>query len=159
MAPFYFKLLLFSGVIINFTLLSVDAFYHLSPTRLKHGTRLKYGGNDVNNDLQHLAALTTTEQWLTKAVPDNMIRKEVSYVVENGSSPSQVVSGIWDRLSQSREQGDAYAEKARKAATESAEGGKPAPYRSTLVIVCPGCKEMEDFHLFDDIVQTINESR
>jgi hypothetical protein len=146
------------AVVIALTVPSTDAFYHISPPRRM--THLKYGDNEINNDFQHLTALTQTEQWLNSAVPDNMLRKEVSYVVENGPSASQVVSGIWDRLSQVREQGDAYAAKARKAAAESDGKVKPAPYRSTLVVVCPGCLDIvEDFRLFDDMVQAINESR
>ena len=46
-----------------------------------------------------------------------------------------------------------------QASIASDSGGAPAPYRSTLVVVCPGCTSLEDFNLFDDVVQTINESR
>ena len=80
------------------------------------------------------------------------MRKEVSYVIENGSDPSSVISGIWNRLSQVKEQGEAYAEKAKNTQS-SGPNGKPPPYRSTLVVVCPNCEEIGDFPLFDDVVE------
>ncbi len=33
------------------------------------------------------------------------------------------------------------------------------PYRSTLVVVCPECEDIESFDTFNSIIETINESR
>jgi len=70
------------------------------------------------------AVLANTEKWISStlestasnsgfaaaAANNPYARKEVSYVCENQSSSSMIVAGIFRRLKESREQGEAHGE-------------------------------------------------
>jgi uncharacterized membrane protein len=121
--------------------------------------------------------LSKTEEWISNTlstananankaaaannIPNNpYARKEVSYSCENPqTSPILIVSDLFRRLKEAREQGQTHAvqEEQRKQEQKISSEYKPTTFRQTHVIVIPG--HFETFHTFDHLIQAINQAR
>jgi hypothetical protein len=100
----------------------------------------------------------------SSSIPNNPYsRKEVSYSCENPQkSPVLIVSDLFRRLKEAREQGETHVEqeeqrKQEQSSTLSSSSYKPTTFRQTHVIVIPG--HFETFRTFDQLIQAINQAR
>jgi hypothetical protein len=94
---------------LSFTL---RTFKHLvlspHPSRPITSTRLNYdsSSSDPSSSLPHLSALTATEAWLSNAIPEGHLRKEVKYTVEGTSCKTEVVARIFDHVKELTDAGE-----------------------------------------------------
>mmetsp|Transcript_35188 Transcript_35188/g.84899 ORF Transcript_35188/g.84899 Transcript_35188/m.84899 type:complete len:501 (-) Transcript_35188:185-1687(-) len=83
-------------------------------------------------------------------------RKEVTYVCETGDELSVVVGGIFRRVREARELGESHG---RGVESRLGENSQPTTMRQTNVVVIPNCDDLSKFHIFDKLVQAINQAR
>ncbi|GMH83750.1 hypothetical protein TL16_g09704 [Triparma laevis f. inornata] len=113
-------------------------------------TSLSYDSEGSSNfDLGSLTALTSTETWLTSAIPEGHLRKEVSYSLESTTSPCTLISHLFTRITSQTKLGSSHS-------TNYPSTSIP-PYRSTMMVVCPNV--FEEFEEFNRVVKTVMEVR
>mmetsp|Transcript_13146 Transcript_13146/g.29972 ORF Transcript_13146/g.29972 Transcript_13146/m.29972 type:complete len:469 (+) Transcript_13146:82-1488(+) len=121
------------------------------------------------------AVLANTERWISDTLdktnkatkklhyadekPKNnpYSRKEVTYVCETGTDLCAVVGGIFRRVREARELGEAHGKGVEARLDESSQA--PTTMRQTQLCVIPNCEEIAKFHPFDMLVQSINQAR
>ncbi|GMH73276.1 hypothetical protein TrST_g8053 [Triparma strigata] len=136
---------------LSFTL---PSFKHLvlspHPSRPSSHTRLNYdSSSDPSSSLPHLSALTATEAWLSNAIPEGHLRKEVKYTVEGTSCKTEVVARIFDSIKELTDAGEEHPTTCNLTPIP--------PYRSTLMLVCPSV--FSSFEDFDQLIKTVMEVR
>mmetsp|Transcript_14432 Transcript_14432/g.20338 ORF Transcript_14432/g.20338 Transcript_14432/m.20338 type:complete len:484 (-) Transcript_14432:257-1708(-) len=116
--------------------------------------------------------LSTTERWISDTLlglnqgggvgggKNPYARKEVSYVCEMTDEGAMTVAGIFRRLREARELGQTHGMGEEDRLLERGESYQPGTLRQTQVIVIPNYGEMLDnFNVFDNLVQVINQAR
>ncbi|GMH55933.1 hypothetical protein TrLO_g15808 [Triparma laevis f. longispina] len=141
-------LLLLPTLSSAFKSLPSKTFIQRVPVRSK--TSLSYDSEGSSNfDLGSLTALTSTETWLTSAIPEGHLRKEVSYSLESTTSPCTLISHLFTRITSQTKLGSSHS-------TNYPSTSIP-PYRSTMMVVCPNV--FEEFEEFNRVVKTVMEVR
>lgn len=108
--------------------------------------------------------LTNTEKWISNTLQDAkqagnpLSRKEVSYVCETSEDAALVLSGIFRKLKEARELGEAHGEEQEDLIAEN-EHYERTTLRQTQVVVIPSTDEFASFTVFDQVVNAINNAR
>jgi len=140
----------------------------------RQGTILMYepphdkSGNTPTD--QVWSALSNTERWISETlsasspggsnIGNPYARKEVSYVCETSDEVASVVSGVFRRLREARELGDAHGNAEEKRLNDRGPEYMPGTLRQTHVVVIPSNEELSgSFSVFDTLIQRINVAR
>lgn len=111
--------------------------------------------------------LATTEKWISSTLSacgtetgNPYTRKEVSYVCETNAEAAMIVAGVFRRIKEAREKGEAHGVLQEELKESKGEGYEPRTFRQTQVVVIPTNKALESsFPLFDKLVEAINQAR
>mmetsp|Transcript_19926 Transcript_19926/g.30783 ORF Transcript_19926/g.30783 Transcript_19926/m.30783 type:complete len:485 (-) Transcript_19926:257-1711(-) len=118
------------------------------------------------------SVLSNTERWISETLTslnqgggigggqNPYARKEVSYVCEMTDEGAMTVAGVFRRLREARELGETHGMAEEDRLLERGESYQPGTLRQTQVIVIPNYIEMMDnFAMFDNLIQVINTAR
>jgi hypothetical protein len=110
------------------------------------------------------SVLANTEKWIStilgKADSSNpYTRKEVSYMCELSDDDALVVAGIWRRLREGREQGQLHGTTEEQRLVGKPGDYRPHTFRQTQVIVVPNDSNLDDFQMFNSLINKINACR
>ncbi|KAG7342723.1 hypothetical protein IV203_020673 [Nitzschia inconspicua] len=130
-------------------------------------TRLYY---DIQRDPPNenvWSVLANTEKWIastlkhaeqTSSSGNPLSRKEVSYVCETSQDPAMILANIFRKLKEARQLGETHGQDQEELA-ESQENYVRATLRQTQILVIPASEDLNDFQVFDQLVNAINEAR
>lgn len=132
-------------------------------------TRLHY---DIQRDPQPndnvWAILSNTEKWISTTLSDAqkgnsnpLTRKEVSYVCETSNDPAMILANIFRKIKEARQLGEAHGQDQEALVDEKGEDQhNRVTMRQTQVLVIPANEELnKDFHVFDAVINAINQAR
>uniref|UniRef100_A0A7S4EFH5 Uncharacterized protein n=2 Tax=Pseudo-nitzschia australis TaxID=44445 RepID=A0A7S4EFH5_9STRA len=152
----------------------VNGFIPLSGRRTsspvtKISTRLHY---DIQRDPQPndnvWSILSNTEKWISNTLAEAqtgssnpLSRKEVSYVCETSNDPAMIVANVFRKIKEVRQLGESHAQDQEALVDEKGEDKhNRVTLRQTQVLVIPSNEELnENFHVFDAIINKINQAR
>lgn len=151
--------------------------------------------NKEGNNSNMWAVLASTERWLSNTLASQndqnnpYTRKEVTYVCDTSDDGAMIVSGIFRRLREAREQGELHGQAEEDRLTEqgtihwdpstqnfisqstnsrviahcsllTGEVFSPRTMRQTQVIVIPSNEDYQNsFHKFNALIESINQAR
>eukprot|EP00537_Pseudo-nitzschia_pungens_P003799 CAMPEP_0172361920 /NCGR_PEP_ID=MMETSP1060-20121228/5673_1 /TAXON_ID=37318 /ORGANISM="Pseudo-nitzschia pungens, Strain cf. cingulata" /LENGTH=485 /DNA_ID=CAMNT_0013084321 /DNA_START=74 /DNA_END=1531 /DNA_ORIENTATION=- len=141
----------------------------LSTSSSSSTTKLHY---DIQRDPQPndnvWAILSNTEKWIANTLAEAqsgnsnpLSRKEVSYVCETSKDPAMILANIFRKVKEARQLGETHAQDQEALVEEQGEDKhNRVTLRQTQVLVIPGNDELsENFHVFDAVIQSINDAR
>jgi len=141
----------------------------ISFTSASRSTRLFY---DIQRDPPNenvWSILANTERWIASTLKDAdeksgpqgtnpLSRKEVSYVCETSQDPAMILANIFRKLKEARQLGETHGQEQEELAQEQ-ENHNRATLRQTQVLVIPANEDLNDFQVFDQLINAINEAR
>jgi len=145
---------------------SVDAFsssVNSAHSRTK-STQLYYDIQRDPSDENVWSVLANTEKWIASTLSDAkagatpLSRKEVSYVCETSTDPAMILANIFRKLKEARELGEAHAQEQEEFVDEK-EDHERVTIRQTQVLVIPSNNDLMDFHVFNNLIDAINQAR
>jgi len=112
--------------------------------------------------------LSNTEKWIASTLADAqkggsnpLSRKEVSYVCETSKDPAMILANIFRKVKEARQLGESHAQDQEEFIDEKGEDNHTRiTLRQTQVLVIPSNDELNTkFHVFDNLVEAINQAR
>ncbi|OEU12204.1 hypothetical protein FRACYDRAFT_244462 [Fragilariopsis cylindrus CCMP1102] len=136
----------------------------------KSRSRLYY---DIQRDPQPSdnvwAILSNTEKWISQTLADAqkgkkenpLSRKEVSYVCETSKDPAMILANIFRKVKEARQLGESHGQDQEELIDEKGEEKhQRSTLRQTQVVVIPANEELiQDFKVFDALIEAINQAR